>query len=219
MKYTIFDTPDDVTKRISALKKAGITAIMRYDDPSGNAHSWKQIGVPEYNSILAAGIAVAIISEWANDHVGYFNAAAGKRDAAYSLHRAQQRNQPQGSAFYSAVDFDAAPADMRRITAFFKAFAQEIRASGYKVGCYGSGYTNGKLKAAGLIDYEMITCSPGFLGSKDAIRTGNYDVWQVFGFCDQNYMGLSVDWDTPNPLRKGDWGQILPSKKAGKSGR
>src|SRR5262249_22743488 len=75
MKYTIFDTPDDVTKKISALKKAGITAIMRYDDPSGNAHSWKQIGRPEYNSILAAGIAVAIISEWANNHVGYFNAA------------------------------------------------------------------------------------------------------------------------------------------------
>jgi len=172
-------------------------------------------GGPEYNSILAAGIAVAIISEWANNHVGYFNAAAGKRDAAYSLHRAQQRNQPQGSAFYSAVDFDAAPAHMTRITAFFKVFAQKLRAAGYKVGCYGSGYTNGKLKAAGLIDYEMITCSPGFLGSKDAIRTGNYDVWQVFGLCDQNYMGLSVDWDTPNPLRK-DWGQILPSKKAGK---
>ena len=53
MKYTIFDTPDDVTKKISALKKAGITAIMRYDDPSGNVHSWKQIGGPEYNSILA----------------------------------------------------------------------------------------------------------------------------------------------------------------------
>jgi len=45
----------------------------------------------------------------------------------------------------------------------------------------------------------MIACSPGFLGSKDAVRTGNYDVWQVFGFCDQNYIGLSVDWDTFNP--------------------
>jgi len=167
MKYTIFDTPDDVTKKISALKKAGITAIMRYDDPSGNAHSWKQIGGPEYNSILAAGIAVAIVSEWANNHVGYFNAAAGKRDAAYSLHRAQQRNQPQGTAIYRAVDFDAAPAHMTRITAFFKAFAQEIRAAGYKVGCYGSGYTNGKLKAAGLIDYEAITCSPAATTAND----------------------------------------------------
>jgi len=167
MKYTIFDTPDDVTKKISALKKAGITAIMRYDDPSGNAHSWKQIGGPEYDSILAAGIAVAIVSEWANNHVGYFNAAAGKRDAAYSLHRAQQRNQPQGTAIYRAVDFDAAPAHMTRITAFFKAFAQEIRAVGYKVGCYGSGYTNGKLKAAGLIDYEVITCSPAATTAND----------------------------------------------------
>src|SRR5262249_28272839 len=121
---------------------------------------------------------------------------------------------PQGSAIYAAVDFDAEPAHMTRITAFFKAFAQEIRAAGYKVGCYGSGYTNGKLKAAGLIDYEMIACSPGFLGSKDAVRTGNYDVWQVFGFCDQNYMGLSVDWDTFNPLRKGDWGrQIAPQHR------
>jgi hypothetical protein len=217
MKYTIFDTPDDVSNKIPALKKAGITAIMRYDDPSGNTHSWKQIGGPEYNAILAAGIEVAIISEWANNHVGYFNAAAGKRDADYSVHRAQQRKQPKGSAIYAAADFDAQPTHMTRIIAFFSAFAQAIRTGGYRVGCYSSGYTNGRLKAAGLIDYEMITCSAGFLGSKDAIRTGNYDVWQVFGFCDQNYLGLSVDWDALNPARKGDWGQVLP--KARKKGR
>ena len=73
MKYTVFDTADDCTSKIVALKKAGITAIIRYDDPSQNPNSWKQIGGPEYNAILAAGMAVGIVSEWVNNHLGYFN--------------------------------------------------------------------------------------------------------------------------------------------------
>ena len=102
MKYTVFDTADDCTSKIAALKKAGITAIIRYDDPSQNPNSWKQIGGPEYNAILAAGMAVGIVSEWVNNHLGYFNAISGKRDGDYSVHRAQLRNQPKGTAIYSA---------------------------------------------------------------------------------------------------------------------
>ena len=67
MKYTVFDTADDCTSKIAALKKAGITAIIRYDDPSQNPNSWKQIGGPEYNAILAAGMAVGIVSQWVNN--------------------------------------------------------------------------------------------------------------------------------------------------------
>jgi hypothetical protein len=31
--------------------------------------------------------------------------------------------------------------------------------------------------------------------------------------CDQIYQGLSIDWDAANPMRNGDWGQIIPPKK------
>ena len=95
MKYTVFDTADDCTSKIAALKKAGITAIIR---PSQNPNSWKQIGGPEYNAILAAGMAIGIVSQWVNNHLGYFNAISGKRDGDYSVHRAQLRNQPKGTA-------------------------------------------------------------------------------------------------------------------------
>jgi len=27
--------------------------------------------------------------------------------------------------------------------------------------------------------------------------------------CDQIYQGLSIDWDAANPMRNGDWGQII----------
>ena len=45
------------------------------------------------------------------------------------------------------------------------------------------------------------------------IQQGTYDIWQVFGLCDQIYQGLSIDWDAANPMRNGDWGQIIPPKK------
>ena len=181
MKYTVFDTADDCTSKIAALKKAGITAIIRYDDPSQNPNSWKQIGGPEYNAILAAGMAVGIVSEWVNPGRG-------------STYR--RGNSVQSTAATS-----------------FTAFAKSIRGAGYKVGCYGSGYTCNQLLAAKLIDYTWITCSSGFRDSKTVIQQGTYDIWQVFGLCDQIYQGLSIDWDAANPMRNGDWGQIIPPKK------
>src|SRR5262249_903686 len=81
--------------------------------------------------------------------------------------------------------------------------------AGYKVGCYGSGYTCNQLLAAKLIDYTWITCSSAFRDSKTVIQQGTYDIWQVFGLCDQIYQGLSIDWDAANPVRNGDWGQII----------
>src|SRR5262249_47434212 len=107
MKYTVFDTADDCTSKIAALKKAGITAIIRYDDPSQNPNSWKQIGGPEYNAILAAGMAVGRVSQWGYKHLCYFNAIFVQSGGDYSFHRAQLRNQPKGTAIYSAVDYDA----------------------------------------------------------------------------------------------------------------
>jgi len=38
-------------------------------------------------------MAVGIVSQWVNNHLGYFNAISGKRDGDYSVHRAQLRNQ------------------------------------------------------------------------------------------------------------------------------
>ena len=209
MNFTIIDTPDDCTDKVAALKAAGVTAIMRYDDPSGNPNSWKQIGYPEYNAILNAGMAVAIVSEWGNNHVGYFNAAAGTHDANYSVMRAGTRDQPLGTAIYGTTDFDAQPSDMGPIRAYYANFSRIIRTAGYRVGNYGSGYCNAQLKAVGMIDLRMITCSSGFSGSKQAVLNGDYDLRQVFGLCDQTYMGLSVDWDAANPAGNGDWGAGL----------
>jgi hypothetical protein len=214
MTYPIFDTPDDCTADARALYNAGIRAVVRYDDPSGNPNSWKQIGVPEYEALLTAGLAVGFVSEWANDHAGYFSASAGTRDGNYSVMRARTRNQPAHSAIYAAVDYDALQTDLDAYVApFFKTFAAIIRTAGYRVGCYGSGLTCAYLKSKSLIDLVWITCSSGFQGSRAAITLGNYDLWQVFGMCDQTYMGLSVDWDSANPARSGDWGQVIPGGK------
>jgi hypothetical protein len=204
----IFDTPDDCTAHIPTLKADGIKGVIRYDDPSGNPNSWKQIGAPEYAALLHAGIAVGIVSEWANTHAGYFNAAAGERDGKYSLMRAKSRGQPVHSAIYSTVDYDASAQDIDAyIIPYFRAFSETLRAAEYRTGAYGSGLTCAMLKDNGLIDFEWITCSSGFSGSRLRVNNRQYDLWQIFGLCDQSYHGLSADWDQANPYRNGDWGQ------------
>ena len=207
LKYSIIDTPDTVTSKLPALKAAGVTAIVRYDDPSGNPNSWKQVGMAEYHAILNSGISVAIVSEWGNNHAGYFNAAAGRRDAQFSVKQADLRQQPKNSAIYFAADYDALPNDMANyIKPYFQALSPIVRAAGYRVGCYGSGYVCSTLHDAGLIDLRWITCSSGFAGSRAAVANGAYDLWQVFGLCDQSYLGLSVDWDSAHVE---DWGQVI----------
>jgi hypothetical protein len=159
----IFDTPDDCTAHIPQLVADGIKGVIRYDDPSGNPNSWKQIGAPEYEALLKAGIAVGIVSEWGNNHAGYFNVAAGKRDGEYSVMRAKSRNQPARTAIYSAVDYDASAQDIDAyIIPYFRAFSEVVRAADLRVGTYGSGLTCAMLKDNGMIDFEWITCSSGF---------------------------------------------------------
>lgn len=209
MSYTIIDVPTDCSKVISLLKAGGITHIIRYDDrlPSG---SWKQIHSPEVHAIRDEGLRLAIVYEGAGATVSTFSEQSGYLDAKYSRSQAASRGQPDGSAIYFAVDFDATAAEMQaRIVPYFqgvkRAFEEASNNPVLKVGVYGSGLCCKTLKALGLVSFTWITCSRGFNGSKEYIAAGLQDLWQVQ--CDKTLHGLSIDY---NEAKNPDWGHFVP---------
>ena len=61
---------------------------------------------------------------------------AGEFDGKQALAHARAVGQPEGSAIYAAVDYDAPRVDYERIEAYLRAFDAEI--DGYELGVYGS---------------------------------------------------------------------------------
>src|SRR5262245_65369369 len=134
-KPKIIDTADTMTSsKLSALKKAGVETIIRYDDrrPRGG---WKQIHQAEAKLIRDAGLRLGIVYEDAAT-ASYFTRLV--RDSR------RQRGQPDGSAEYFAVDFDPTSADVRnRIMPYFdgvyQAFDEQNGLPRLYVGAYCGG--------------------------------------------------------------------------------
>lgn len=209
MPYSIIDCAVDVTRQIPALKAAGITAIIRYDDrfPSGD---WKQIHLPEARAIRNADLQLGIVYEGAGDQVGAFSEQSGYLDAVYSRKMAKDRGQPDGSAIYFAVDFDAAAPQIRNnIVPYFngveRAFSENNPFPKLTPGVYGSGLVCRTLAGLGLVKLKWITCSRGFAGSAEYIAAGLQDLWQVQ--CEKNLVGLDVDY---NEAHQPNWGAFVP---------
>jgi len=115
------------------LKAKGITFICRYLVPASMA--WKRLTKTEAEVMTAAGLDIlSIFEKTANSAAGGRN--AGLSDGSAALAEARTIGQPEGSAIYFAVDYDAQPKDYDTLEAYLKAAESEI--TGYKVGVYGS---------------------------------------------------------------------------------
>jgi hypothetical protein len=132
-------------------------------------------------------------------------AALGARDGAYALDYAKKLGMPQGSAIFPCADFDAQPGDYPAIASYIKAFGAAVMPY-LRMGIYANGYTCGRLKADNLIELRWLTCSKGFLGTKDAIAKGEYDILQSLP---TPVAGLDTDPDTLH-VANGDFGSRVP---------
>src|SRR6516164_1534300 len=95
-KPKIIDTADTMTSsKLSALKKAGVETIIRYDDrrPRGG---WKQIHPAEAKLIRDAGLRLGIVYEDAAT-ASYFTRLEGILSATYARQQAAKRGQPEGA--------------------------------------------------------------------------------------------------------------------------
>lgn len=119
----------------------------------------KVLTAAEAAVLTKSGLTIVSVYEDDGKPAGYFTAARGSQDAVTALTQARSAGQPQGSAIYFAVDFDALAADIQGgITAYFDAVATALVAK-YKVGVYGSTAVCSALTAAGLVSYTWLTMS------------------------------------------------------------
>lgn len=120
-------------EKARAMAAAGMKFACRYLVPASMA--WKRLTRGEAELITAAGMKiVSVFQRGTNDAAG--GTANGKRDGAAALQEAKMIGQPEGTAIYFAVDFDAQPKNYDAIEAYLRAAAKEL--SGYPVGVYGS---------------------------------------------------------------------------------
>lgn len=117
-------------KKMSA---AGMKFVCRYLVPASMA--WKRLTRPEAEAITAAGMKiVSVFQRGTKDVAG--GTVNGTRDGKAAYQEAKLIGQPEGTAIYFAVDYDAQPKDFAAIEAYLRAAAKEL--PGYFVGVYGS---------------------------------------------------------------------------------
>jgi Domain of unknown function (DUF1906) len=200
---TILDTNRNVTAKLPLLNQLGIADIGRYLGMGLEAEE-KIIKPAEARAIGAAGLRLFLIYEiGAKTAAG--GAALGARDGKYALAYAKTLGMPQDSSIFPAADFDAQGSDYPAISAYMKAFGAAV--SPYlRLGIYANGYTCNRLKADGLIELRWLTCSKGFLGTRDAIASGAYEILQALP---TPVAGLDSDPDTLH-VANGDFGSRVP---------
>lgn len=120
-------------EKAKAMYAAGMRFACRYLVPASMA--WKRLTRAEAEAITAAGLKiVSVFQRGTNDAAG--GAANGSRDGKAAFQEAKAIGQPEGTAIYFAVDYDAQPADYAAIESYLRAAAAEI--PGYRIGVYGS---------------------------------------------------------------------------------
>ncbi|MBW5447434.1 DUF1906 domain-containing protein [Cohnella sp. CFH 77786] len=120
-------------KSAKALADAGYRFAARYLVPS--SYAWKRLTRSEAEAITEAGMQIISVYETtANRPAG--GSPSGQVDGASALREAKAIGQPEGTAIYFAVDYDAGPSDYDEIEAYLRTAAAQI--PGYNAGVYGS---------------------------------------------------------------------------------
>jgi Rv2525c-like, glycoside hydrolase-like domain len=182
---------------IACLKGKGITFVGRYYSRTTQIEG-KKLTQAEAELISASGMELVAVYEDGPTSYSYFSAARGTADANGAMQQAAAVGQPEGSAIYFTVDYDAAQSDIEgNITAYFQAIDETI-ADAFAVGVYGSGATCSTILGAGLAEYAWLAQSTGWSGYSE------FTEWSIKQGPEQSVCGLNSDTDDAH----GDFGSF-----------
>jgi hypothetical protein len=176
------DASMDVTPYTSNLQALGVNFIGRYyTNLSATRNPAKVLSPREAHDLSQAGFSLVVVWELLATP-GYFSDAQGQADGESAYRYAiEMIRQPENSAIYFAVDFDATQAQFNQaVLPYFEGIAQSFaKVSGnrplYSIGVYGSGAVCAALKQAGLARYAWLSQSTGWQGSR---AYQNWDIRQ-----------------------------------------
>jgi Domain of unknown function (DUF1906) len=169
------------------LAQLGFTFVARYY----RSHKSKlnHLTREEALAIVAAGLNLVAVFEYAGTKGPYFTADQAAMDVKDALAQAAEVEQPMGSAIYFAVDYNATLDDIDGpVTDYFQVVSDMLRPK-YLPGVYGSGATCKALLAAGLADFAWLSQSVGFLG------TPGFTAWSIKQGMPHQFCGLDTDPD------------------------
>ena len=150
-----------LTNQSGCLAKQSIQFAGRY-----YKHSDSCLQRAEAEALSRAGIWIVSIWETNPTYPRYFTRGQGQLDGTHSLGMAIDAGQPQGTAIYYTVDYDASPSDLPQIEEYFRGIADQN--SPYCVGVYGSGLVCQHVRAAGLAEVSWLAAPLEWQGSEYA---------------------------------------------------
>lgn len=173
---------------ISCLQNEGMSFVGRYYSRTTQIPG-KKITADEAALISDAGLQIVAVYEDGPTSSSYFSASRGTADANGALEQAEAIRQPEGSAIYFTVDYDAAASDISgNITAYFAAINTVLDGI-YEVGVYGSGAVCSAITEAGLATLAWLAQSTGWSGYSQ------FTDWSIKQGPEQSICGLNSDSD------------------------
>ncbi len=147
------DASMDCAPYIGTLRSLGVGFVGRYYCNLALTNNPAKVLTPrEAHSLCGAGFSIIAVWEYLNTP-GYFSGSQGLADGDYAYkYAAEVIHQPENSAIYFAVDFDASETQFRQLIApYFQGVMQAFANAGnnrplYSVGAYGSGAVIAALK-------------------------------------------------------------------------
>ena len=186
---TGLDTTTQVTADVAAeLVQNGYSFVGRYYSRTTKIPGKKLTGA-EAVIICDAGLQLVAVYEDGPTSYSYFSADRGTADAQGAIAQAASVGQPNGSAIYFTVDYDAAASEIAgEITSYFQAVREAI-GDQFIVGVYGSGATCAAILTAGLAELAWLSCSTAWSGSK------TFTGWAIKQGDPETILGLNADPD------------------------
>jgi hypothetical protein len=190
----------------AAFARDGYVFVARYLVPN----SWKMLTRQEAETITAAGLKIVSVFETTANRP-LTGRDGGLNDGAFALSLARTMGQPEGSAIYFAVDFDATADQMPLVIAYIRAASENT--PGYNTGVYGSYAVIEAARVAGACSRFWQTYAWSRGSKSDAANIYQYEndilVHGIGVDLDESY-GDEGWWNTAEPAQSGGQSMIMP---------
>ncbi len=173
---------------VACLQSEGISFVGRYYSRTTHIEG-KKLTQSEAKLLSDAGLLIVAVYEDGPTSSSYFSAERGAADAAGAIAQASAIGQPERSAIYFTVDYDATTADIAgNITAYFAALNAALSGT-YVTGVYGSGAVCSAILKAGYAQLAWLAQSTGWSGYSQ------FTAWSIKQGPEQSICGLNSDSD------------------------
>jgi hypothetical protein len=227
----IIDTPQNAGKVAAKLAAQNVKVVVRFFARKPQPGLREKVmasdgnmidGIREPTVLIRNGLSIVSLYQYRNNLPEKFlkgleDTGSAKAEVAAdikaALDQARLVGQPEGSAIYFGIDFNANRAGVDAVLEYFRAVNQTV-GNHYAIGVYGNGFINRILRQEKLVTYNWLSVSRAHAETPDFYNSGQWHLFQNqvdrrwFGPSGKCSTGLDVDTNIQNPKVAGigAWG-------------